>query len=225
MAHSIVSAFSDNTNKSSLSHRMRFGRHQFFLSCLEQLRQKRTGYIRILDIGGTKEYWQSMGFSAPDVRISLLNLGPAAGPLEPYMDSLVGDAKDLSDIPDQSYDLVFSNSVIEHLFSLNNQKAMAKEVQRVGKNYFIQTPNYWFPIEPHWVFPFFQYLPRSIRVLLTQSGSWGHIGQQKDLDSAKKQVDEVRLMTQAELANCFPGCRFYAEKWGGMNKSWIAHNF
>jgi hypothetical protein len=131
----------------------------------------------------------------------------------------------LSQIPDQSYDLVFSNSVIEHLFTLDNQKAMAKEVQRVGKHYFIQTPNYWFPIEPHWVFPFFQYLPKSIRVKLTQTRAWGHIPQQKDLKKAQNQVDEIRLMTQAEMANIFPVARFYAEKWGGMTKSWIAHNF
>lgn len=66
-----------------------------------------------------------------------------------------GDATNLSQYSDKSFDIVFSNSVIEHLYTKENQISMAKEVNRVGKNYFIQTPNYWFPIEPHWVFPSF----------------------------------------------------------------------
>ncbi|MBC8844888.1 class I SAM-dependent methyltransferase, partial [Escherichia coli] len=76
-------------------------------------------------------------------------------------------ATDLSEIDDQQFDIVFSNSVIEHLYTWENQEKMAKEVLRVGKYHFIQTPNYWFPIEPHWVFPFFQFLPKSIRIRLT----------------------------------------------------------
>ncbi|MGL1255153.1 methyltransferase domain-containing protein, partial [Vibrio parahaemolyticus] len=74
----------------------------------------------------------------------------------PQFQSITGNATDLSGINDQQFDIVFSNSVIEHLYTWENQEKMAKEVLRVGKYHFIQTPNYWFPIEPHWVFPFFQ---------------------------------------------------------------------
>ena len=61
---------------------------------------------------------------------------------------------------------------------------MAAEAQHVGRNYFIQTPNFYFPVEPHWVFPFFQFLPVATRVMLTRRFSLGHIGRIRDEQQA-----------------------------------------
>ena len=94
-----------------------------------------------------------------DVEITLLNLTLVETDL-PNVISIAGDATDLSDFADKSFDIAFSNSVIEHLFSFQNQQKMALEAQRVSRYHFIQTPNFWFPIEPHWVFPCFQFLPK-----------------------------------------------------------------
>jgi len=110
--------------------------------------------IKILDVGGTQIYWERMNFTGHDnVYITLLNL-ELAPVSNANFSSIVGDARDLKGFEDNHFDIVFSNSVIEHLFTLQNQQKMASEVRRVGKNYFIQTPNYYFPIEPHWLFPF-----------------------------------------------------------------------
>ena len=102
---------------------------------------------------------------------------------------------------------------------------MAAEVLRVGKHHFIQTPNYWFPIEPHWVLPFFQYLPKALRCYMTQHFALGHIGKIPNRQLAKAQVEEIQLLTQTALKQLFPNASLYKEKYAGFNKSFIAHSF
>ena len=68
----------------------------------------------------------------------------------------MGDATDLSPFKDKSFDIVHSNSVIEHLYNFENQKKMASEIMRVGQKHIVQTPNKYFFLEPHLsYFPFF----------------------------------------------------------------------
>ena len=49
--------------------------------------------------------------------------------------------------PDCSFDLVFSNAVIEHILGPGRQAQFAREIMRVGKSWFVTTPNYWYPFE------------------------------------------------------------------------------
>ena len=187
----ILKNIADNRNTQSLSHRFRQRRFRIFLEMVRSLPKP----ISILDIGGTLAFWEAMGFAEEGVSITLLNL-EVQQQMKPGFMSIAGDATAL-DFDDQSFDIVFSNSVIEHLYTFEQQQKMATEVQRVGKTYFIQTPNYWFPIEPHWVFPFFQYLPFNWRVWLTQHFPLGHIPRQNERSEAERQVREIRLMTKA----------------------------
>lgn len=60
--------------------------------------------------------------------------------------------------PDKSIDIVFSNAVIEHV-SRRDQQRMASEIMRVGRSWFVTTPNYWYPLELHRKLPGFHYLP------------------------------------------------------------------
>ena len=60
---------------------------------------------------------------------------------------------------DQSFDLVFSNAVIEHVGTREEQRAFLAEILRVGKRAFVTTPNRRHPIEFHTVTPFLHYLP------------------------------------------------------------------
>jgi 2-polyprenyl-3-methyl-5-hydroxy-6-metoxy-1,4-benzoquinol methylase len=217
---SLLNTLADNKDNSSLSHKMRTKRFSFFLSLIKDLPRP----ISILDIGGTTGFWEAMNFNEEGISITLLNLTRQPVSI-PGITSVAGDATDLKEFSDQSFDIVFSNSVIEHLFTYANQKKMASEVQRVGKHYFIQTPNYWFPIEPHWVFPLFQYLPFSAKVSLTQHFSLGHIKKIPSKKDAEEQVKEVRLISLNEMKNLFPEGIIYKEKILGFNKSFVAYKF
>src|SRR5690625_7584560 len=60
-------------------------------------------------------------------------------------------------------DVVYSNSLIEHVGNRKNQLLFADEVQRVGKSYWVQTPNKYCTVEPHFLFPFFQFMPEHLK--------------------------------------------------------------
>jgi SAM-dependent methyltransferase len=216
---SLIKKVADNANQQSWSHQFRSKRFHLFLSFINQLPRP----LRILDIGGTLAFWNAMGFNEEQVSITLLNLTEEPVTGDQYF-SVAGNATQL-DFPNQSFDIVFSNSVIEHLFTEENQIKMAAEVQRVGKYYFIQTPNYWFPLEPHWLFPFFQFLPFSLRVWLTQHFSLGHIPKCNTKEAAQHQVHEIQLLTKAQFQSLFPSATIYAEPLLFWDKSFVAHNF
>lgn len=211
----------DNKNQNSWASKARKKRFEFFTNKLNELEKP----LKILDVGGTQSFWDRMGFEEhPGIEIYLLNLKHQEVRGSSFK-SIVGDATNLSQYEDNYFQLVYSNSVIEHLYTWENQVKMAKEIRRVGKNHFIQTPNFWFPIEPHFVFPFFQYLPKRLRISLIMNYSLGHFKKFTNKEKARDVVNEVKLLTIKEMKNLFPDSDIYKEKFFGINKSIIAHNF
>lgn len=69
-----------------------------------------------------------------------------------------GDACALP-FPDGSFDVVFSNAVIEHVGARVRQQAFVEEAVRVGRRVFITTPNRRFPLELHTRLPLVHWLP------------------------------------------------------------------
>src|SRR5688500_9014750 len=121
--------FLDPAFANSINQKFRERRFEFFVALLRSV--KSDNPIRILDIGGTELYWQRMKFVGDDrVHITLLNLEKVDTKSTAF-ESIAGDACDLSSFRDGEFDIVFSNSVIEHLFSFDNQVKMANEVRRV----------------------------------------------------------------------------------------------
>ena len=97
--------------------------------------------MSILDIGGTNAFWEQRGFvGRGDVRVVLVNL-EAEPRVHENIEPRAGDATNLRELPDGSFDVVFSNSVIEHLATFERQAAMAAEVRRLAPIYWVQTPN------------------------------------------------------------------------------------
>ena len=139
------------------------------------------------------------------------------------MVSVQGDAINLSQFKDNEFDIVFSNSVIEHLYSFENQTKMAKECMRVGKFYYIQTPNKFFFIEPHFRLPFFNFLPKkSAQLILTKTKF--SLGKKWTEKEANETLAEIRLLSKREYIKLFDGAQIYTERFLGFAKSFIVHN-
>jgi methyltransferase family protein len=208
----------DGNRSDSLSHRLRERRFRVF----EALSGRLARPLSIIDIGGTTEFWERRGWAnREDVSITLANLGEQE---QRYANitPTVGDATDLSDHPDDSFDIAFSNSVIEHLFTFEAQSRMAGEVRRVATAFWVQTPNFWFPVEPHFLVPAWHWLPERTRVAILQRRGVGWAGRCPDPDHARAIVKEHRLMRRGELARLFPEASIVPERMGGLVKSWTA---
>ena len=178
--------------------------------------------LRILDVGGTNTFWENRGWHGrTDVEILTLNIFAEKqrhANIRPH----AGDATNLAQFGDQSMDVVFSNSVIEHLFTFENQHRMALEIQRVGKAYWVQTPNFWFPMEPHFQFVGWQWLPLAVRTSILRRRACGWRGPCPNPTEARRLTEEIRLLTRKELQELFPRAHLVAERFYGLVKSWTA---
>ena len=197
----------------SIATNFRRKRFAFFKSLIENLPRP----LNILDVGGTQVFWESMGFIQDDIHLTILNTEPVETTY-PTITTIVGDARDMHQLRDKQFEVVFSNAVIEHVGAFEQQRRMAEEVQRVGKRYIVQTPNRYFPIEPHVLIPFFQFFPLKLKVFTaTHSPNWGwkasHLGE----------LGTIRLMSEKELRSIFPGAFVFKEHFLGLTKSFILY--
>jgi hypothetical protein len=214
----LIRRLADDDNAGSLANRLRNRRFQEFETFVNRLPRP----VNILDVGGTNAFWEQRGWAGRrDIRIVTLNLEAEPQRFD-NVEPSIGDATNLCQFGNRSFDIVFSNSVIEHLFNFENQRKMAVEVQRVGKAYWVQTPNFWFPVEPHFHIPAWQWLPFSLRVALIRRWRCGWRGPCPDPVRARELVSELRLLSRAEMISLFPEARLIPERIGGLVKSWTA---
>lgn len=178
--------------------------------------------LRILDVGGTEEFWKISFGNLDGLNITLLNV-KAANPQDPHFTSITGDARSMPQFTAHQFDIVFSNSVIEHVGDWNQQWRMANEIRRVGKRFFVQTPNKLFPIEPHFLVPGFQFLPVSVRVAMVRRWKLGWWPRIPDKEAAQKEVESIRLLTKREVKKLFPEAIVGVERFAGLPKSFFAY--
>jgi len=212
-----------------IGSKLRTERIKPLLSIIHNLYVK-NGSVSILDIGGTKEYWRilPLGFlEQNNAFITILNLpSQITSRDEERYKFLNGDACNLSMIADYSFDIAHSNSVIEHVGDWRRMVQFSNEIKRVAKIYYVQTPNYWFPVEPHCMTPIFHWLPKPIRISLVMKFSLGNWKRQKTVSDAMKLVEHVRLLDINMFRELFNDAEIVTEKYLFLNKSLIAikHN-
>jgi hypothetical protein len=134
----------------------------------------------------------------------------------------VADACELpAAILDTKYDLVFSNAVIEHVGGHLRRQMFADSVHRLAERHWVQTPYRYFPVEPHFLFPGFQYLPIAVRTSLLRRWPLVHTPT-SDREAARTIVMEVELLSITEMRHYFPSSQIRFERLGGLVKSVIA---
>jgi hypothetical protein len=216
----IRTRFADSSVPTSAASRLRRQRFELFQRLIDAL----GGPVHILDVGGTEDHWHLMGFDpSPERRVTVLNVDEPMPSLSPHINVVRGDARAMPQFDDGEFDVVYSNSVIEHVGPRPQQEQMAAEIRRVGRNYFVQTPNRGFPIEPHFVFPAFQHLPVAVRTQLFMRLRLGWCDHVPDYAAARAEVESIRLLTRTEFYSLFPGAASWVEMWCGMAKSFVAH--
>src|SRR5438067_13728030 len=147
---------------------------------------------RVLDVGcgalGLRALESTFQITGTDVREQPAYPGPFVR----------ADASEGLPFADGEFDLVYCSSVIEHV-PRARRAAFAAELRRVGRGWFVQTPAFSFPVEPHSLLPAAHWLPRGLRRLywrLGASGGW----------------EEISLLRRSELEALF--CYAVTERFG-----------
>ena len=179
--------------------------------------------MRVLDLGGTVSTWKN----APvrPVEVVLVNLkDQRENSLLDWMTAFVADACALpAEVRSQRFDLVYSNSVLEHLGGHARREAFAASVHDAAPRHWVQTPYRYFPIEPHWLFPAFQFLPVGVRAAVTRRWKVGNRrAPRRPLDAAVSSVLGIELLSKVEMQHYFPQSQIAYERFCGLVKSLIA---
>lgn len=181
--------------------------------------------MRVLDLGGTPTIWEHV---AEPLEITLLNLPCRTDEaLTASLQSqrlahhkfrpVEGDACNVVQFDAGAFDLVFSNSVIEHVGPEDKQVAFAREVQRLGKSYWVQTPSKWFPIEVHSGMPFYWFYPDWMRSALMRR--W-----REHLESWwADDMEATRVLSRQQMIELFPKGRTRSDYFFGFPKSYVSY--
>ncbi len=171
---------------------------------------------KIIDLGGLPTMWQWFDH---DFDVTLVNLPGMYTTIGKFgnLTFVEGDATDLSNIfANQSFDVVFSNSVIEHVGDEEKQAAFANEALRLGRGYWVQTPSNHWPLEPHSGVFFYWQLPQSVREHLHRS--W-----EKELPLWTDMVRGTRVLSKDRMTELFPDSSLYIERKFLLEKSYTVY--
>jgi SAM-dependent methyltransferase len=178
---------------------------------------------RILDVGGTEYNWLLLPHPP---RVTLINLPrDVQPPSRPQFRALAGDGRGLP-FSDQCFDLVFSNSVIEHVGTREDQLRFAREIARVGRRYWVQTPDRSFPVEPHLLTPGLHFLPPRYRTRAARCFTVWSLVERPTADRWEFYIrhctEEVRLLGAREFQELFPDAAIRRERLLGKSRALIA---
>jgi SAM-dependent methyltransferase len=154
---------------------------------------------RVLDVGCGRLGLRALEPSLDITGVDLVERPEYPGPF------VRADAAEGLPFADREFELAYCSSVIEHVPPAR-RAAFAAELRRVGRGWFVQTPAYSFPIEPHALLPFAHWLPPPLRRPYWRLG-------------AAACWEEISLLRRAEMEALFGPAR--AERFGPLVKSWV----
>lgn len=221
----LAKKISNYDNPHSIGSRLRAKRATALLKLIEKNYCK-YGSVNIVDIGGTKKYWTVVPedfLEQHNVKITLVNL-PGSENIQDNsrFDYIEADGCDLAQIADKSFHIAHSNSVIEHVGDWNRMVSFASEISRIAHSYFVQTPNFWFPIEPHFTVPFFHWFPKPIQIILVMKFDLGHGRRSMSVGDAVRTLERISLLNEKMFCELFQNAHIEYEFLFFFKKSFIA---
>ena len=201
-----------------------------FLTVSKYFRHRRARWVQkefqscksVIDLGGSPATWEGLTFAD---RITIVNLQerPPDKALNSKSHYVRANAL-LTPFRDQEFDLAFANSVIEHVGETKQQETFASEMLRVGKRVYCQTPNRWFPVEPHYLALLVHWLPRAYFTYFVHRYMTVHGLITKPSREKHERVKAgIRLLNRRELQRLFPGCKIKTERFLCIPKSYAAY--
>jgi hypothetical protein len=180
--------------------------------------------MRVLDLGGTVETWRRS--PVQPAHVTVLNLFDPGESDDDLILAVTGDACHAADVladanVDPNFDLVFSNSLVEHVGGHARRSELAQQIRRLAPRYWIQTPYRYFPLEPHWLFPGMQFMPVAVRAKIAMRWPLVHT-RPASIDAACEAVMSTELLGITEMRKYFPGSTVLHERVLGITKSVIA---
>jgi hypothetical protein len=176
--------------------------------------------MSVVDLGGTVEAWLRAPVRPASIHVVNLEPEPAETP-----DWIRSDQADACNLPDAiasgNYDVVFSNSVIEHVGGHVQRQRFAEAVHKLSGRHWVQTPYRYFPVEPHWLFPGFQFLPLTVRAEVSRFWPLVHT-QSPNRSEGLRAAISVELLSRTEMMYYFPQSEVTFERMLGTPKSMIA---
>jgi hypothetical protein len=177
---------------------------------------------RICDLGGSLHFWEKLGLDVPLENITIYNISTheTQGTCPVPTGTVKVHIYDGSciPVPDQSFDLLVCNSVLEHVPPAD-RAALAAEMRRVSKAIFCQTPARSFPIEPHFLMPIVHWLPRSMGFQLIKLSPWRMLSRPSS-ETIHEYWWGTQLLSQREVMALFPHDRVLPERVLGLTKSY-----
>lgn len=189
-------------NRDSIITKVRQENFKIFKSIISSYNKP----VKVLDLGGTQEYWEMMEYTDPTlIQVTLINLDNTNVTL-PNFSHVKMNVLDLNKY-NFDCDIIFSHSLIEHV----DHEKFARIVRDFNKPYFIQTPNKHFPIEPHFLIPLFQFFPLWLKYYVVKNF-------RKWMISV---VESINLLDKKELEKLFPDAMIFDGKIFGLTQSFV----
>lgn len=220
-----IRALQNYDDPNSLASRFRRARARHVVGLIDAIAARGQG-CRILDLGGRALYWTSLFdrdfLERSGVKVTLVNLEPLHSGGDPMFEEAPGDATALPHYADDAFDLVHSNSVIEHVGDWPQMEAFARETRRLAPSYYVQTPNFGFPVEPHFSAPFFHWRSEQARARALMRRRHGFCERASDMGEAMRMVQHARLLDSRQFRFLFPDADHPDERVLGLVKSLVA---
>jgi hypothetical protein len=205
-------SLTSTTDARSVSSRLRQRRFDVLLRSFPDLAE-----MTVVDLGGRPSTWEHLPVRPR--RVVCVNLEEHVD-VDGTMACVTGDVCDPALVRTLGvFDLVYSNSTIEHVGGHARRRQFADAVRALGPHYWVQTPDRYFPVEPHAVFPGFQFLPVRARRAVARRWPLSPLGTGDDL---LEEILAIDLLSATELRHYFPGARIWKERVAGVTKSLVA---